>query len=288
MPINKSKLYLKLPLSEKSKYKLKYLYYDYIAWPLHRLKNKFLYGQFDFPGLVEIETNTYCNLRCEFCPNSKYTRGLAKNKKIMSPELFKKIINDLASFKFRGELGFDFYGEPLADKRLPEFVAYANKKLPKAKMFINTNGYFLTPELYKQLIANGIKEFTFSQYSEEIPKNMKKTFEYLKANPKVPNVIKWRKFGHDSVLYNRGGDVDTKKIPDKPICYYPGMHYNILWNGDVIICCNDYHGKINFGNLSKQSILEIWNSPKYKAIRKQLYTQKYQLPICKTCVGITN
>jgi len=30
-------------------------------------------------SVVEVETSTACNLRCNYCPNSVYERGLLKN-----------------------------------------------------------------------------------------------------------------------------------------------------------------------------------------------------------------
>ncbi len=36
---------------------------------------------------------------------------------------------------------------------------------------------------------------------------------------------------------------------------------NIFLDGSVVPCCYDDQGKIIFGNIFKQDVLEIWNSP---------------------------
>lgn len=41
---------------------------------------------------------------------------------------------------------------------------------------------------------------------------------------------------------------------------------HILWNGDVILCCNDYAHETKFGNIEEQSLEEIFNGKEYKAI----------------------
>jgi 8-amino-3,8-dideoxy-alpha-D-manno-octulosonate transaminase len=48
----------------------------------------------------------------------------------MPKELFYKIINELWLIKYRGQITPTFYGEPLLDKRLPEFIEYLKTKLP--------------------------------------------------------------------------------------------------------------------------------------------------------------
>ena len=38
----------------------------------------------------------------------------------------------------------------------------------------------------------------------------------------------------------------------------------VRYNGDVSICCLDYENKEVMGNLSKNTINEIWNNKKYR------------------------
>lgn len=45
------------------------------------------------PNFIEIETSTFCNRNCPWCPNSKYQRN--EYKKYISKRLFTKIIEDL-------------------------------------------------------------------------------------------------------------------------------------------------------------------------------------------------
>lgn len=60
--------------------------------------------------------------------------------------------------------------------------------------------------------------------------------------------------------------------------------FNILSNGDVILCCNDYSKKLVLGNVTNSSIKEIWNSQKYQDIRQLFCRGEYKkIPVCRNC-----
>jgi len=287
MMLNQIKKSLYSFLPKKIRKKIKNFYYDSII-PFYNLRNKIRYGFGDFFDHIALETTTYCNLRCNLCPNSKYERGLLKNQKLMDDKLFKKIINELSEFNYRGQLLFHFYGEPLTDKRLPEFVSYARKRLPKADLQINTNGFLLTIPLYEKLVASGVDSFFITQYFKEIPPNIKKLLIYLRNKPKKHNKIKYRVLGSELSLSNRGGEikVDNPVDSERPICAYPKNILNIDYFGNVILCCNDYHSSIIFGNLKREKLLNIWNKSDYRKFRKELKKRIFKLSICRRCVGI--
>ena len=285
-PKIKRKLYLLIP--KRFQKKVKNFYYDGFLFPVYSLKYRFYYGVWNFFDSIALETTTHCNLRCEFCPNNKYDRGLLKNRKFMEISLFKKIINELSTINYRGQILLHFYGEPLTDERLPELVLYIKKKLPKAKIQINTNGFLLTIPLYKKLINAGVKSFLVTQYGKIMPPSIKKLFLYLKSRPKKDNKIKYRVLGGDIGLSNRGGEINVKNVVDyeRPICLYPNTAIHVNYNGDVILCCNDYHSSVKFGNLKKESLFSLLKKPLYVSIKTDLKKKKFKLSICKKCVGI--
>jgi len=266
----------------------KYFYYDLLLYFKYRLRYRLLYGVWDFFDSIALETTTYCNLRCKFCPNNKYTRSLKENEKLMPTRLFEKIIDELSEINYQGQILFHFYGEPLTDKRLPELVNYANKKLPKANIQLNTNGFLLSIPLYKELISKGVKIFFITQYSKKMPTKIKELFNYLKQYPKSKNKIIYRILGGDLPLSNRGGEVSVEKTIDfdRPICIHPRNAVNVDFDGNVILCCNDYHSSIKFGNLQKENLLDVWNKPNYKKLRQELRNKIFKLPLCRRCVGV--
>lgn len=60
--------------------------------------------------------------------------------------------------------------------------------------------------------------------------------------------------------------------------------FNILWNGDVILCSNDFGKKMILGNIKDSSIKDIWNGPQYQAIRNLHCKGEYQkISVCREC-----
>ena len=67
-------------------------------------------------------------------------------------------------------------------------------------------------------------------------------------------------------------------------CPYLINWFNILSNGDVILCCNDYSKKVILGNVNNSTIKEIWNSKQYQTIRDLNNSGDYdKILICKNC-----
>jgi len=59
----------------------------------------------------------------------------------------------------------------------------------------------------------------------------------------------------------------------------------ITSNGDVVGCCLDFNGDINFGNLRDSSINEIITSKNYIDFKINMDKVRLTLPVCKRCVG---
>jgi radical SAM protein with 4Fe4S-binding SPASM domain len=72
-------------------------------------------------------------------------------------------------------------------------------------------------------------------------------------------------------------------------CSTPITTFNILYTGDVILCCDDFSNKMILGNVNESTIKEIWNSKKYKEIRKMLYNgEREKISVCRTCSKISS
>ena len=252
-----------------------------------KLKYFFKYGTFDFFNYVDIEINTSCNLRCSYCPNSVYNKGLIKNEKLMSIELYKKIIDGLAESNFTGLIDPVLYGEPLMREDLADLMKYAHEKLPKATLRIVSNGNLLTIDKYVELVKAGVKIFLITQHESKATENLKKLNDYLNKNPQVKKVsIIALKFDEKTPLFNRGGEVKPETTNYYPRCREPDNALVIDYAGNVGLCCNDYFSTIKFGNINNQKLVDIWNSQKYKDIRKQLKNRIYNLNICRKCLGL--
>lgn len=253
---------------------------------MRKTKNIVKHGMSDFITDLNIEINTSCNRRCDYCPNSLHDRSLPENEKLMPESLFKKIIDELAEIGFSGRISPHHYGEPLLDHRLIDFIVYARDKLPKAKIILVTNGDYLALELYCRLVESGVNGFHITQHGAHMSANISELFRYLKRNPGWKARIDYLKYTERTPLYNRGGEVSPQVLNLNPRCKSARNAVVIDFAGNVILCSNDYHSSVKFGNLNKDSLIEIWNSNNYSLLRKQLLKGIYGLDICKRCVGL--
>lgn len=59
---------------------------------------------------------------------------------------------------------------------------------------------------------------------------------------------------------------------------------HVLWNGDVVLCCQDWRREQVLGNLSKDSIEEVYNNSRYEQVRDYIRGAKTPKEfICRRC-----
>jgi len=230
---------------------------------------------------VEIETTTVCNRKCSYCPNANLTRP-AKN---MDEALFRSIIDSLHEIDFSGRVSPHFYGEPLVDKRILKFLAYTREKLPKAQIKLFTNGDLLTYGLFLKLIDAGVDVVRIAQHDPEPRKALVETLKKIKENGLMRHIEYVKYYDNEKDLTNRGGLVDVKSSVKKTFCDYVTCA-TVDYDGNVLLCCQDYLSKHRFGSLRKEKLVDVWNSPRYKALRDKIKCGIWPLEICKVCAGV--
>lgn len=232
--------------------------------------------------VVFIETITACNLRCSYCPNSIYDRGLLKNKKIMESKLFYKIIDELAAIGWNGEIQPHSYGEPLLDARIFHLIDYTKKKLPKTKINLFTNGEFLNLQLYKKLIISGVNHFTITQHLPMPAKGVVEILDYRNTHGNGGVDVVYSRLDR---VYNKGGLVKIKN-PEKPDhCLWPTYYIGVAYDGNILACCHDYLNIIKLGNVKNQKLFDIWNDKYYSRLRSEIKNGVFSNELCKNCLG---
>ena len=82
-------------------------------------------------------------------------------------------------------------------------------------------------------------------------------------------------------LNNFEGDID--KNLQKP-CISPFSTLEILYDGTVPLCGCDYKPTIVLGNVKDNSLIEIWNSEKFRKIRDHHSSgNRNKIDICVGC-----
>jgi radical SAM protein with 4Fe4S-binding SPASM domain len=234
---------------------------------------------------IQIETCSFCNNDCHFCPAS--TAVDPRPKKFMDWEILKELSEQLKNIDFNGLISLFNNNDPLIDKRLPEIIRHFKKELPNAKIEIYTNGILLNMEIAVALWDAGLDSLMVDHYYTKTKrnKNIEKFIDdYKKSEYALEHSVTINEINKEIIRSSRGGEAPNKKSGSAGgFCAYPFMQFNVNYKGDVHLCCNDVYYKEVFGNITEQTIENIWNSPRYQVIRKRMLKDDRNFGICKGC-----
>lgn len=239
-------------------------------------------GNYPMFTQVLLETRTDCNRKCKFCPQAHFSRPL----KSMDWNVFTKVIDDLAEMKFSGRVALYMTNEPLIEPRLMEMIKYARIKSARFFIDITTNGKNLSSKLLDELFLQGLDNININDYRsdrksspDKISKSLEKTIRDFKSNPKVT----YNKRSTVEVLSNYAGTIkDNNRELLSKFCNYPFRKLAISAEGNIILCCNDYIYKTNFGNVLSENLSNIWNSEALNNYRNNLLNETRE-GICIGC-----
>ena len=103
---------------------------------------------------IEIETINRCNGSCDFCPVNK-DRDI-RELKVMTEELFRSIIDQLAIMNYAGRISLFSNNEPFLDDTIIEKHKYAREMLPNARFHLYTNGTLLSLDKFIEIVKKYI------------------------------------------------------------------------------------------------------------------------------------
>lgn len=106
------------------------------------------------PAVVFIEVTNRCNLLCETCPRTYFTREPIHS---LGYEEFVRIVEQFPDLRRAVLHGI---GEPLLNRALPEMIRYL--KARGVEVLFNSNGTLLTPAWQDALVRSGLDQFRCS------------------------------------------------------------------------------------------------------------------------------
>lgn len=98
--------------------------------------------------------------------------------------------------------------------------------------------------------------------------------------------------GHGQIVWmcNWAGSVplvEGREIDPNSTCGRALQQLSVLWDGKVSLCCYDPLLKHNLGDLSKQTIKEVYNAPWYVQFREDHYNNKAgKYALCAGCTRV--
>ncbi len=263
-----------------------------------------------FPRAVRIETTNACNAQCTICPHP----GMERPTTRIAEGSLKKIIDECSENNC-AEVHLHNFGEPFLDKRLEQFISYAKSKgIRKVKIF--SNGSIISEDRAKGVLLAGIDEIKVSfdgatkeefekmraplKFDEvvsnllrlvELRDELKSTAKIMVACCSTTDKSKTMKLLESKAdgfsfgkIHNWGGEGEQKQSGVRKPCSRLWRTFTILADGNVSLCCLDYDGQVNFGNIEDLSIAEIWSSGKYNLARRfHRSADQKKISLCGNC-----
>lgn len=226
---------------------------------------------------LAIETTSHCNRHCGFCPVSVAPRG----KEVMDEALFAKLLGELADLKYSGRIALHFFNEPLLDKDIVAKVRRIAVAAPRASIEIFSNGDFLTPPLFADLVTAGLSFMLTTAYSERALQRLEKMREQLGWRLRSRLIVRRA----PDFKGNRAGSLVKFAIPQALAadCFQPSYKLVINYRGEAVICTNDYFSKVVVGHVADQTLIDIWRGPVLTDIRQTL--QRHERDKLASCAG---
>ncbi|MFC1808776.1 radical SAM/SPASM domain-containing protein [Candidatus Omnitrophota bacterium] len=235
---------------------------------------------------IFIETVSYCNNDCEFCPASTTVKA-KKAEDFMSENLYMKILNELRDISFTGSVAFHCNNEPLLDVRLVSWVKKARTLLEENFFYLYTNGMLINMKLANDLFDAGLNRIIIDNYNdkhEPIPavKDLLDHKSFLKGEL----IVSYRH--KNDYLGNRAGQSQNARFflkdPLNVMCIRPSKEIVIGYDGSVPLCCADGLWKMKMGNVQETDLKTIWFSNHFKNIRRSLLQgDRSCAAICNVC-----
>lgn len=258
---------------------------------------------------IFLELTSKCNFNCKLC-----ARTVRRHKPDgdMPRNVLDAFICQISSVSSLQQINLMFQGEPLLYADI-EYALNCLAVLPQKKI-LYSNGSLLDKHRILLLLENKIDEIVLSidgitqeecqHYRPEIDLEFLlrciEEFKILRGSRyktiisvskvgfmnDIPNTKRYMAYWSkkvDKVRINRFWDYENSK----PLglihsnCTSPTHRMVVSWNGDIIPCCYDTARTRVFGNITDNTISEIWENKLYQAFRQRVKDDKE--PLCQTC-----
>lgn len=264
---------------------------------------------------VYVEITNICNMHCSFC------HGHCRAPRQMTESEYARILQQLAGKT--GYLYHHLMGEPLIHPLLPRFLEMAAEAgfkpmlttngtllhklgdtllvnglhkinislhsfegespaehrayLERIAAFAekaNAAGIILSLRLWNKGCDDGKNDITLAVLRDALPGQWKENTRGYRIRDKL--FLEWG----DRFQWP---DQNAPEGDDHIYCHGLQDHFGILCDGTVVPCCLDSDGVISLGNVFREELTDILESPRAVAIREGFRNRKAAEDLCRRC-----
>jgi radical SAM protein with 4Fe4S-binding SPASM domain len=231
------------------------------------LFNIVIHRRINLPSSIGMETSLACNRRCSYCPQSVSPH----KQEIVKDEMWELFISRLKELRWKGAVAPTAYNEPSLAPKHAQYIA--DLKEAGCRPITFTNGD--RPKAIQQWVDAGI----FRVIVTEHPPYKPGWWDHIQPLvDKYPKIVRAKRL---EWVHNQAGAVEGDKIDN---CFSAhGLSVKI--NGKVSMCCLDYESQYPVGDITKNSLQEIWDSPLHREIRRKVIRGIPATELCKNCLN---
>lgn len=267
----------------------------------------------NYPLIKAIELTNSCTMSCIMCPRSKMKRKVG----FMDLDLFKQLIDEAKGYT--NLIGLELWGDSILHPKFDEAVNYMATKGILSQ--ISTNPVNLNDKIIKKIVNSKLDILVLSLdgIDDKTYKHFRGPYaDYTKAELMIGKLLKakkgskpfitirmlnmpglgehfnefkkkWSLPGIDQIklgpFCSQGNTIKNggKDWINDCVCFRPWEGVYIMWDGRVTNCIFDLNGDVIFGDVNKESIIEIWNNEKMQDFRLQCINNKFDNKLCRNC-----
>jgi len=237
---------------------------------------------------IEINCVELCNRTCVFCPRSD--PSVYPNQNLhMHVDTINNMCVGLRDINYNGRITFSGMGEPLLHEDIYSLLSPIKKQLHRLeRLQIITNGDKLTTDVIARLIDCGVDRIEVNLYDG--PEQVKHYTDMFASH--IDHMYLRHHYHGEDVTYgltlnNRAGSVDMGDNQEHFInktCYLPFYKMVINWNGDLLLCAQDWLHESNLKvNINETTIREAWLSESLMNYRNKLLKNSRCVAPCNKC-----
>lgn len=274
------------------------------------------------PFVDQVELTNICPFKCPFCPRGVEGK-MKRPTGMMDFALFERLLDQLHpdQAKWR-QMELHHLGESLVHPEIDRFVAACSSRGLGTELSCNPSMLrndlprrLIDAGIRRLVISiDGVDDETSTKIRgpaaryEKIERHLEELLAYASQVALPPKIViqmidlsanahqhqaflaRWGRTGLPFVrAYVKdldGPDPWTGKPSARPVSYlcgYPWRSVVVLWDGRVVPCCRDSDAALVLGDLTKQTLEEIWQGEEVRRLREML--KKKDVPCGHLCDG---
>lgn len=285
-----------------------------------RLRNGEINVDLAFPNLINIETASVCNLRCNHCPSHSSETAIGPRQfGFLDYELFLTLMDEIDASGVR-EISLHKDGEPLLHPKITDILRRV-KKVRNHHVYLTTNGHKLTTEACRAILESKIDVLNVSigaatekSYSRIRGRNLNKVVQNVdrflayrkKADFKTKVLVQIIDLNdtdmkHEIQMFKsfwESRDVEVQVWPEltwgfrnarqrktyRYPCFSLWNSFTINSDGLVSACCMDWNQSLIVGDTNIDTIQTIWQAREFSEIRQSHRINDYKrYKLCVKC-----